>query len=101
MPVAHSDIDPLRVAVRDWLEANVPVNWREAMTGTDQESFVQLQRDWFGKLSQAGYATPHWPEGWPGGGPCQQVTAGSASIDQHLGEKTCLQKQKPAKRSST
>ena len=42
--------------------------WRDAMTGTDQESFVRLQRDWFGKLSQAGYATPHWPEGWPGGG---------------------------------
>jgi alkylation response protein AidB-like acyl-CoA dehydrogenase len=38
------------------------------MTATDQESFVALQRDWFTRLSEAGYATPHWPEGWPGGG---------------------------------
>ena len=38
------------------------------MTGTEQAAFVQLQRDWFGKLSGAGFATPHWPEGWPGGG---------------------------------
>lgn len=60
--------EPLRQEVRAWLKENVPPSWREAMTGTDQESFVRAQRDWFGKLSQAGYATPHWPEGWPGGG---------------------------------
>lgn len=60
--------EALRTEVRAWLSENVPTGWRVAMTGTDQESFVQLQRDWFGKLSRAGYATPHWPEGWPGGG---------------------------------
>jgi len=60
--------DALRREVRAWLAANVPAGWREAMTGTDQAAFVQLQRDWFGRLSQAGYATPHWPAGWPGGG---------------------------------
>jgi len=38
------------------------------MTGTEQESFVRAQRDWFSRLVQAGYATPHWPQGWPGGG---------------------------------
>jgi alkylation response protein AidB-like acyl-CoA dehydrogenase len=62
------DVEPLRLEVRSWLEANVPAGWREAMTGVDQESFVRAQRDWFGKLSGAGYATPHWPAGWPGGG---------------------------------
>ncbi len=62
------DVEPLRQEVRTWLEANVPAGWRAAMTGVDQESFVRAQRDWFGKLSGAGYATPHWPEGWPGGG---------------------------------
>ena len=36
--------------------------------GVDQDEFVKVQRDWFAKLSKAGYATPHWPEGWPGGG---------------------------------
>ena len=62
------DVEPLRLEVRSWLAANVPSGWREAMTGVDQESFVRAQRDWFGKLASAGYATPHWPEGWPGGG---------------------------------
>lgn len=60
--------DPLRQEVRAWLQANVPTQWREAMTNCEQEAFVGAQRDWFHKLVKAGYATPHWPEGWPGGG---------------------------------
>ena len=63
-----SDTDSLRQEVRAWLKDNVPTGWREAMTGVDQELFVQQQREWCGKLAKAGYATPHWPEGWPGGG---------------------------------
>ncbi len=54
--------------VRAWLKENVPAGWRKAMTGTDSASFVRAQREWFAKLVQAGYATPHWPKGWPGGG---------------------------------
>lgn len=65
---AKSDVDALRGQVRRWLQDNVPSGWRSAMTGTDQEAFVRAQRDWFFKLVQAGYATPHWPETWPGGG---------------------------------
>lgn len=65
---SDSNSEVLRHEVRAWLATNVPAGWREAMTGTDQESFVRLQRDWFGKLGAAGYATPHWPVGWPGGG---------------------------------
>lgn len=71
----HSDSNPvsnnpegLRAEVRAWLAENVPTGWRTAMTGVDQDLFVDLQRDWFGKLVAAGYATPHWPAGWPGGG---------------------------------
>lgn len=66
--MSEIDTDALRQEVRTWLKDNVPAGWREAMTGVDQELFVQQQREWFGKLSKAGYATPHWPEGWPGGG---------------------------------
>ncbi|MES2490670.1 MAG: acyl-CoA dehydrogenase family protein [Pseudomonadota bacterium] len=62
------DSNNLREEVRAWLSQNVPKDWRKAMTGTDQEEFVRAQRDWFNKLVAAGYATPHWPEGWPGGG---------------------------------
>lgn len=66
--MSERDTDSLRQEVRAWLKDNVPTGWREAMTGVDQELFVQQQREWFGKLAKAGYATPHWPEGWPGGG---------------------------------
>lgn len=61
-------LEELRAEVRNWLEANVSPGWREAMTGCDQDAFVAAQRDWFGKLVAAGYATPHWPAEWPGGG---------------------------------
>ncbi len=61
-------LSALRGEVRAWLKENMPTGWREAMTGVEQEAFVALQRDWFGKLVGAGYATPHWPAGWPGGG---------------------------------
>ncbi len=66
----NSDSKPeaLRSEVRTWLQQNVPKNWRAAMTGNSQEAFVDAQRDWFARLVQAGYATPHWPQGWPGGG---------------------------------
>jgi alkylation response protein AidB-like acyl-CoA dehydrogenase len=63
-----SDPETLRAEVRAWLAHNAPANWRAAMTNVDQESFVQAQRDWYFKLAGAGYATPHWPVGWPGGG---------------------------------
>lgn len=60
--------ETLRREVGAWLRDNVPSGWREAMTGTDQASFVRMQCDWFAKLCGAGYATPHWPAEWPGGG---------------------------------
>jgi alkylation response protein AidB-like acyl-CoA dehydrogenase len=66
----NSDSNPevLRAEVRAWLAQNIPANWRAEMTGCDQEAFVAAQRDWFKKLAQAGYATPHWPKEYPGGG---------------------------------
>lgn len=60
--------DQLRQEVRAWLQENVPAGWRDAMTNVGQEAFVALQKAWFEKLVKAGYATPHWPEGWHGGG---------------------------------
>lgn len=51
---------------RSWLQANAPQGWREACRR--QEAFVDTQRDWYRKLVAAGYATPHWPASWPGGG---------------------------------
>jgi alkylation response protein AidB-like acyl-CoA dehydrogenase len=58
-------LDSLRQDVRAWLVANKPADWRAAAT---QEEFAATQRDWFQKLVKAGYAIPHWPAEWPGGG---------------------------------
>jgi len=66
--VMAADLESLRQEVRAWLAANTPRDWRSAMTNAEQDAFVALQKQWFAKLVDAGYATPHWPEGWPGGG---------------------------------
>jgi alkylation response protein AidB-like acyl-CoA dehydrogenase len=63
---SEADLNKLRKEVRDWLEDNSPQGWRQACTR--QEAFVDTQRDWYKKLVAAGYATPHWPASWPGGG---------------------------------
>lgn len=63
-----AEIEQLRHDVRSWLSQTTPKDWRSAMTNVDQDSFVELQQQWFASMVAAGYATPHWPEGWPGGG---------------------------------
>lgn len=55
----------LRAELRTWLQANAPADWRGADT---HEQFVAGQRAWFASLVAAGYAVPHWPREWPGGG---------------------------------
>lgn len=61
-----SDLQALRAEVRAFLAEQAPRGWREA--SRTQEDFVATQRAWFGKLVDAGYAIPHWPAEWPGGG---------------------------------
>lgn len=59
-------LEALRRDIRDWLAANAPKGWREACT--DHAAFLETQRSWFAKLVEGGYAIPHWPANWPGGG---------------------------------
>jgi alkylation response protein AidB-like acyl-CoA dehydrogenase len=56
----------LRHDVRAWLEASAPKDWRAACT--THQAFLDTQRSWFAKLVEGGYAVPHWPAEWPGGG---------------------------------
>jgi alkylation response protein AidB-like acyl-CoA dehydrogenase len=59
-------LETLRSEIRLWLGENAPKDWR---TSADtHEAFVEQQRAWFARLVEAGYAIPHWPEEWPGGG---------------------------------
>jgi alkylation response protein AidB-like acyl-CoA dehydrogenase len=58
----------LRASLRDWLALYAPRGWREAYADMTHEAFAQAQREWFLKLVEGGYAIPHWPAEWPGGG---------------------------------
>lgn len=66
--MSDGKLEQFRAEVRSWLGENTPQGWRSAMTNAEQSAFVELQQDWFKKLVDRGYATPHWPEGWHGGG---------------------------------
>ncbi len=59
-------LEILRHDVRAWLATEAPKDWRA--TCTTHEGFLATQRDWFAKLAAGGYAVPHWPAEWPGGG---------------------------------
>jgi len=58
-------LDSLRAQVRTWLAANAPEGWRDIAVHSE---FADSQRQWFAKLVKAGYAIPHWPAEWQGGG---------------------------------
>lgn len=64
----NEQLDDFRATVREWMAQNVPQDWRARQAGDNIEGFITSQREWLGRLVSGGYATPHWPEGWPGGG---------------------------------
>jgi len=64
----NAELDKLRAQVRAWLAENKPKNWRDEYESLDHAGFAQAQKAWFAKLVEGGYAIPHWPAGWPGGG---------------------------------
>lgn len=61
-------LEPFRVAVRTWLAANLPADWRTKMLGADEGEHVAFQEWWFCRLMEAGYGAPHWPQEWGGSG---------------------------------
>jgi alkylation response protein AidB-like acyl-CoA dehydrogenase len=61
-----ADLNIFRNEVRRWLSLNAPKDWRTA--DTTHEQFAASQRAWFAILVKGGYAVPHWPAKWPGGG---------------------------------
>lgn len=66
-PLAHKDdLTAFRAEVRAWLEAVVPADWQERMTGAVEADYVAFQRWWFAEMQKVGLATPHWPRDWGG-----------------------------------
>jgi alkylation response protein AidB-like acyl-CoA dehydrogenase len=68
MSITANTLDALRAEVRQWLETHVPRDWRSKQTGGDVGCFLESQHQWLRCLVDAGYAAPHWPKEWPGGG---------------------------------
>src|SRR5438132_4410817 len=66
-PLAFKDdLAAFRAEVRAWLEAVVPADWRERMTGAAETHYVAFQCWWFAEMGKVGLATPHWPRDWGG-----------------------------------
>jgi len=61
-------LEPFRQQIRDWLKYNLPADWQARMTGASEDESVVFQKWWFNKLMEPGYAAPHWPKEWGGGG---------------------------------
>lgn len=61
-------LDTLRQDLRFWLAVHAPKGWREAYPKMTHAEFAQAQKDWFLTLVEGGFAIPHWPAEWPGGG---------------------------------
>ena len=61
-------LEPFRKEVRDWLVQNLPADWRDRMSGADEQDHVAFQKWWFRKMMEPGYAAPHWPKEWGGSG---------------------------------
>lgn len=61
-------LETLRQDLRSWLAVHAPNGWREAYPKMTHAEFAQAQKDWFLTLVEGGYAIPHWPAEWPGGG---------------------------------
>jgi alkylation response protein AidB-like acyl-CoA dehydrogenase len=60
------DIDAFRAEVRAWLEATVPADWQQQMSGASEEEYVAYQTWWFEEMRKVGLATSHWPREWGG-----------------------------------
>jgi alkylation response protein AidB-like acyl-CoA dehydrogenase len=57
-----------RSEIRQWLAANAPKNWREALQASSEADVVGFYKDWARKLHGAGHLVAHWPTEYGGRG---------------------------------
>jgi len=62
------DMPAFRQAIRDWLTAVVPPDWKARMVKASNDDYIAFQRWWMQQRSKAGLAIPHWPKDYGGGG---------------------------------
>jgi alkylation response protein AidB-like acyl-CoA dehydrogenase len=69
---AHPDEVTLATAVNDWLDLNLPPDWRSAVERSDWAAVDAITSDdavmkpWFALLGEAGLAAPTWPQEYGG-----------------------------------
>jgi len=59
--------DDLRAQTLDWLRAELPAGWMEAIDNDDRDAWVKLRAaldydEWCTRFGESGYATPTWPK---------------------------------------
>jgi alkylation response protein AidB-like acyl-CoA dehydrogenase len=65
---AQNDLPTFRQAIRDWLAAVVPHDWKSRMAAASNEDYIEFQRWWMAERSKVGLAIPHWPKEYGGAG---------------------------------
>ncbi|MDF8334965.1 acyl-CoA dehydrogenase family protein [Novosphingobium cyanobacteriorum] len=63
---AAGDLDAFRRALRGWLPKAIPHDWQERIRQGGEPAYVDVQREWYRALADAGLATAHWPSAWGG-----------------------------------
>jgi alkylation response protein AidB-like acyl-CoA dehydrogenase len=61
-------IDDFQSQVRQWFADHRPRDWRREQLNFSSSDYVAFQRSWFQELRRGGFAAPHWPQEWGGGG---------------------------------
>jgi len=70
-----AELDDFRAEVRSWFAAHVPEGWRDRLVGAGAEEYVAFSAEWLATTTEPGYAAPHVPKAWGGGGfaPAEQA----------------------------
>lgn len=67
LSAAH-DLDAFRAALREWLPGAIPQDWRNRIRAGGEPAYLEVQKQWYRALAEAGLATAHWPTAWGGAG---------------------------------
>jgi alkylation response protein AidB-like acyl-CoA dehydrogenase len=60
------DLVAFRAALRDWLPHAIPQDWRDRIRAGGEPAYLEVQKQWYRGLADAGLATAHWPAAWGG-----------------------------------
>lgn len=65
LALAH-DLGAFRAALRRWLPLAIPQDWQDRIRSGGEPAYLEVQKEWYKALADAGLATAHWPSAWGG-----------------------------------